>query len=116
MTDRKKRTSAALAIDSLPIHSTNILCYESTGTITTSIPLIIDTKVVYTHIYLYIHTYNMSTEANNVANAMNGSVDALENAKYIPQSILVTGGAGTLSFSPFYALRLLYGFCGCFAW
>lgn len=38
----------------------------------------------------------MTTEASNVATAMNGSVEALENANYIPQSILVTGGAGTL--------------------
>ena len=38
----------------------------------------------------------MATETSNVAAAMNGSVEALENANYIPQSILVTGGAGTL--------------------
>ena len=35
----------------------------------------------------------MSTET---AAAMNGSVEALENASYIPQNIMVTGGAGTL--------------------
>ena len=40
----------------------------------------------------------MATETSNVAAAMNGSVEALENANYIPQSILVTGGAGTLYF------------------
>jgi hypothetical protein len=44
----------------------------------------------------------MATEStatnNDVATAMNGSVEALENATYIPQNILVTGGAGTLSF------------------
>jgi hypothetical protein len=27
-------------------------------------------------------------------NAMNGAVDALEGASYIPENILVTGGAG----------------------
>jgi hypothetical protein len=35
---------------------------------------------------------SMSTETTA---AMNGSVEALENANYIPQNILVTGGAGT---------------------
>ena len=39
-----------------------------------------------------------SNNNNDVAAAMNGSVEALENANYIPQSILVTGGAGTLYF------------------
>jgi hypothetical protein len=44
----------------------------------------------------------MTTEVNEpstsaaVATAINGSVEALENATYIPQSIMVTGGAGTL--------------------
>ena len=38
----------------------------------------------------------------NVATAMNGSVDALENANYIPQNILVTGGAGTYRVLKFY--------------
>jgi hypothetical protein len=41
----------------------------------------------------------MTTEVNGtssatVTTAMNGSVEALENATYIPQSIMVTGGAG----------------------
>jgi hypothetical protein len=34
------------------------------------------------------------TEAASIAT--NGSIDALENASYIPQNILITGGAGTL--------------------
>ena len=41
----------------------------------------------------------MTTETSNVTAAMNGSVEALENANYIPQSIMVTGGAGTYLFS-----------------